>query len=479
MYPQSPYLPPSQMVGALYPQDNVQRPVIIPFLSNGFLFIQSMTLLISILIGLILFFYDFTIYQLFLYWFIVGGVYLLTVPFLLGSWERLDDHFESETQYVLFRYNKIIEANMNRTRQNMGWDPVDGQIAAIQYQISPLINKRRIPKNRKYLFYLLFFLPIWPLVFFFILYKLMSQLSEHDHIFNGIYNELDSASRVLGLEMDTLPTVQGTVSSSREIQLYSFIAVFNIVGFLMVFYHPCAGFFGLFWSYMLIRDINKHSQKHLDVMEIKKDRNYQIMFQNVYSSLQGNLPINPGMGVHTQIPKAYQTANYSFLLLYVVFAAGATSGFIAMFTNTLYMLGAIPIALFSANLFIIFVVTIIAPVVEESGKIFALWILKTEGTFKLKTIHWVLLGTIAGLGFALLENYVYFQRFWVDYSPATSYHLLLMRFQFPVHMLASATAGFGIAEWKRTENARLFFIWLIVAMFIHGSYNYLVTVAVR
>ncbi|UCE36298.1 MAG: PrsW family intramembrane metalloprotease [Thermoplasmata archaeon] len=478
MYPQSPYPVSSQFGGTYAPYVSPKRPIVIPFLSNGFLFVQSITILLSVLAGMTLFFYNFSFWQVMLIWIIIGTVNILNLPFLIGSWEKLDEHYETELQYVVSLLDKIKKEHMYRSQNRGGWDSYYGDIAGIQFQISPLLNRQRIPKEMKYIITLLFITPIWPVAFYLIHHKMMAELRKHDHVLNEVYRELESAGRNLGLEIITPYMAHGTVTKNRELYLYGFIAAFCIIGYLLVFYHPSSGFFGLFWSYMLIRDVNDHSQRHLDKIEVYREYDLHVSVQNSISTKEiGNLS-NLDIQSRTQILQPYRSTGYSPMLLYIVFVTGATSGFIAMFTNTIYMLLGFPIGLFSVNLFLLFVVTIIAPVVEESSKIFALWILKTEEETRFRTIHWVLMGVVAGLGFAILEDYAYFQSFWIQYSPHGSYLILLMRLSFPVHLLASATAGFGVAEWKRTDNPRLFIFWLIVAMFIHGTYNLLVTIGV-
>ena len=155
---------------------------------------------------------------------------------------------------------------------------------------------------------------------------------------------------------------------------------------------------------------------------------------------------------------------------------GALSGFIAGWANTSYAGLAVPLYFIKPSLFIIVVVSIVAPLVEEPIKPLGLYFLKEEEKITLRFRDWVLLGTFAGLGFALLENGFYaFQV--LTYGTAATLTLLGLRTLLcvPLHMIATTITGFGIGLWAWTGNARYFLKFLVFAMFVHGFYNFTVT----
>lgn len=155
---------------------------------------------------------------------------------------------------------------------------------------------------------------------------------------------------------------------------------------------------------------------------------------------------------------------------------GAISGFIAGWANVSYLGLAVPLFFIRPDLFVIFVVSVIAPLIEEPIKPLGLYFLKEEEKIVLHPRDWILLGTFAGLGFGLLENGVYAFQASV-YGAAAALTLLGLRtlLSLPLHMIATTISGFGVGLWARTGNARYFLKFLVMAMFIHGFYNFTVT----
>lgn len=155
---------------------------------------------------------------------------------------------------------------------------------------------------------------------------------------------------------------------------------------------------------------------------------------------------------------------------------GAISGFIAGWANVTYGGLAVPLYFIRPSLFTIVVVSVMAPMVEEPIKPLGLYFLKEEEKVVLRFRDWVLLGTFAGLGFGLLENGLYaFQA--STYGATVTAALLGLRtlLSLPMHMIATTITGFGVGLWARTGNASYFLKFLVVAIFIHGSYNFAVT----
>ena len=166
------------------------------------------------------------------------------------------------------------------------------------------------------------------------------------------------------------------------------------------------------------------------------------------------------------------------LALLAFFSFGATTGFLAGFSNSIYAGFGAPLLFVDTTLFIIFLVAIVAPIVEENVKVSGLMIQKKRMIAELPIFYWALFGMVSGLGFAILEDYIYFQLFFLEFTLEESLHLLLMRLSFPVHMLGSALGGLGVGLWKKTDDVRYFVCLIAIAILIHSSFNFLMTVGV-
>jgi len=155
---------------------------------------------------------------------------------------------------------------------------------------------------------------------------------------------------------------------------------------------------------------------------------------------------------------------------------GAISGFIAGIANIFYMGYALALYFLHPSIFVIFVVSFIAPFVEEQIKPLGLYFLKEEEEVSLSVGDWTILGSFAGLGFGLLENGLYAYQV-SNYGYDVSLALLGLRtlVSLPVHMIATTVTGFGIGLWARTGKASYFIRFLLVAMLIHGFYNFAAT----
>lgn len=155
---------------------------------------------------------------------------------------------------------------------------------------------------------------------------------------------------------------------------------------------------------------------------------------------------------------------------------GAISGFIAGYANITYGGFAVPFYFVSPTLFIIILVSVVAPLVEEPIKPLGLYFLKEEERVSLRIKDWALLGAFAGLGFGLLENSLYAIEA-STYGAAVTTTLFGLRtlLCIPMHMVATTITGFGLGLWARTGNARYFLKFLILAILVHGLYNFTVT----
>ena len=118
----------------------------------------------------------------------------------------------------------------------------------------------------------------------------------------------------------------------------------------------------------------------------------------------------------------------------------------------------------------ILLAVIIAPFVEELAKPLGLYFLRYEEKPNLNLQEWALLGALAGLGFAIVENVMYASGV-LQYGNEAAAMLLLLRFMLPLHMIASAVTGYGFGLWVKTKNTKYFAGCLAVAMLLHGLFN--------
>jgi len=161
--------------------------------------------------------------------------------------------------------------------------------------------------------------------------------------------------------------------------------------------------------------------------------------------------------------------------VFIVFGLGALSGFIASWGEIGLLFSSAP--LFGAYLFaeptigIVLLAVIIAPLVEELAKPLGLYLIQGEEKPHFRVEEWAMLGAIAGFGFAVLENILYSVTA-LEFGADASLSLLLLRFMLPLHMIASAIAGFGFGLWVKNRNGLYFLICLIIAMLLHGLFNF-------
>lgn len=155
---------------------------------------------------------------------------------------------------------------------------------------------------------------------------------------------------------------------------------------------------------------------------------------------------------------------------------GVIAGFIAGWANTIYAGFVAPLYFIRPSTFTIFVVSVMAPLVEEPLKPLGLYFLKEEEKVSLHLRDWVILGTLAGVGFGLLENVLY--AFQVSgYGASVAFTLFGLRSfaSLPVHTIATTISGFGIGLWAKTGKTSYFLKFLIVSMLVHGVYNFTIT----
>jgi RsiW-degrading membrane proteinase PrsW (M82 family) len=113
---------------------------------------------------------------------------------------------------------------------------------------------------------------------------------------------------------------------------------------------------------------------------------------------------------------------------------------------------------------------IVAPFVEELAKPIGLYFIRSEEKPDFKLGDWALLGAMAGLGFAMVENFLYAATV-LSYGADVSAMLLGLRFLLPLHMIATAISGYGVGLWAKTGNAKYFAACISVSMLLHGLFN--------
>lgn len=118
---------------------------------------------------------------------------------------------------------------------------------------------------------------------------------------------------------------------------------------------------------------------------------------------------------------------------------------------------------------------VIAPFVEELAKPIGLYFLQAEEKPQLELKEWAFLGAMAGLGFAIVENFMYAYSV-SAYGADASLWLLGLRFLLPLHVAATAISAFGLGLWSKTRNPKYFAACIAASMLLHGLYNLAATV---
>ncbi len=160
-----------------------------------------------------------------------------------------------------------------------------------------------------------------------------------------------------------------------------------------------------------------------------------------------------------------------FRFIMTAFGLGAISGLIAGWGEMGLMFNNMAIMFLEPTLITVFMAVIIAPLVEEIAKPLGLYIIQGEEEPDLEIQDWIILGAVAGFGFAVLENILYAFNV-LSFGPDIAASLLFLRFLLPLHMVASAIAGLGFVLWVKTKKGIYFIICLFVAMLIHALFNF-------
>jgi len=112
---------------------------------------------------------------------------------------------------------------------------------------------------------------------------------------------------------------------------------------------------------------------------------------------------------------------------------------------------------------------VIAPVIEELLKPIGLFIFLSEKR-DLSMFNWILLGAFSGLGFELLENAIYALAATAE-SYSLALNLLVIRNLFPVHLITTSIAGFGVGLWAKLNSRKCFLVAIGISILIHALFN--------
>jgi RsiW-degrading membrane proteinase PrsW (M82 family) len=111
----------------------------------------------------------------------------------------------------------------------------------------------------------------------------------------------------------------------------------------------------------------------------------------------------------------------------------------------------------------------IAPVVEELLKPIGPFLyLNEQKDFPL--MDWILMGFFSGLGFKIFEDAVYVLGARVI-STQAAVDLLILRNLFPIHLIATSIAAYGIGMWSKTGKRAYFVCSILTSALIHSLYN--------
>lgn len=396
--------------------------------------LHSLSLLGTLILGIILFLFQTSFEYYIVALFLTGPIYAVNLYYLTTYIEFIEDKVKGLLRKLNYERQKEGGYSSNPLKKR-------SKLLANDY----LLNKFHSETGRdiidRKVLYIAMFTPIWPLTFYYALYKISSYISAYESLlenyafFNQEHNDplQDILSKGIGLFETSL----------KHKVLFSSFALISVIGFTFTFYLISAGFFALFWVVLL------------------------------HQRLSGYIEKSENESAITRSDKEEGYITGAMILAFLCF--GATSGFIAMFSNTIYLSISSPLGIVNPAVLVFFVVSVIAPLVEEPAKVAGLFLLDKDRASGVPLFYWVFFGLIAGFGFALIENYSYFQSFFLRYSTSDSLYLLLMRFSFPVHMIGSSFAGLGIGLWRKKGELWYLLLFTLLAVLVHGTFNFIVT----
>jgi len=397
--------------------------------------VHLVSLAITVFLGIILFLRQAPSTYFLLMIFLTGPIYAVNLPYVFRYMKRIDKLVDREVR----RLNRYTD----RSPEGETLDNYNGyKLISDRYAISRVLYELREERISERWFLILSLTPIWPILFYYGLYKISKKMKLIEYLQKEI-----SGGRTT--QRDKLPKIVKSDGEGffkmgfRHDIFFLAFSIISIFGFALTFSLIGVGFFAPFWIVLLHNKLSERSSLY-DISREEKSL---------------------GKG-------SYIT--FSILISFICF--GATSGFIAAISNTIYASIISPIGLISPTGFILFLVTVIAPLTEEPSKVASFFLLEKDEASKIPLFYWSFFGMIAGLGFALIEDYTYFQQFYLTYSTSDSLYLLLLRLSNPVHLIGGALGGIGVGLWRKNRNIFYLFIFIFLAMFIHGSYNFMVSI---
>ncbi|MFO8110756.1 MAG: PrsW family glutamic-type intramembrane protease [Thermoplasmata archaeon] len=381
--------------------------------------LQCISLLLTVVLGVFLFlqllFLEVNSFILFAAASLLcGPIYAVNIPYMI----RYMDVCEKLTQKT--------KAEIQASLESFEKDRNGEDYLTLRYSILNNIHDHKKLSLSKKMITVLFFTPLFPLVFYMLLYDMTNTLNKHDNL---VKTALSHSKKV-----DTISPKTKVPGVSLKIPgFFLILAAISIISFGMTFFIFSVGFLPVFWIVML----------HLKL--------------------------------RTYTEPSHGKRRFTAPLTAAFICFGATAGFVAAVSNTLYMFYNIPIAVVSESLFIVVIVSVIAPIVEETLKPAGLLMFQGGKNRHLPLFYWALYGMFAGLGFALIENYVYVQSFLLNYTTTESLQMLVIRFLFPVHMLGSALVGVGIGLYRIKKELLYLVLFTLLGIIVHGAYNFIMT----
>lgn len=398
--------------------------------------IQIISLILTIIVAMVLFLLELPLIYYLIGIFLTGPIYAINLPFLLRFLKITRIEINKRIHRLSRQAKSKIEQEGTRSQNRLdnGYKKT-----SLNYMLNTKLkeSKKNEPIFPKIFLVISFLTPIWPITFYYSLYKISKKIQEHKTIKEKVYSVF---SKEDNSALDPPSTFKPTLNL---LPFFGIVSIISAVGFSITFYVVGVGFFALFWTVLIYNSIAHYSN----------DR---------------------GEGNTGNFVQNRRNNNLTYPMMIAALCFGATAGQIASFTNTFYGTLIAPIGLIEPTIFILILVSVVAPLVEETTKVSGFFLMDENSRFPL--YGWVVLGILSGLGFALLEDYVYFQRFFLAYPLKESLLMLLMRLSFPVHMIGSGLAGLGIGLWRRSDKTIHLVIFTLLAVIVHATYNFTVTV---
>lgn len=158
--------------------------------------------------------------------------------------------------------------------------------------------------------------------------------------------------------------------------------------------------------------------------------------------------------------------------LFALLVGGLAGGLAGYANSTLGTAVGLPFALYSKDLFLLVLVSVVAPLVEEHVKLFSLFLLRSEEDAVYSPRRWMVLGVLSGIGFGLAEAALYWQAIAPVSLLAANLNLLnRVLLTVPFHGLTVAASGYGYGLARHTRSSWPLVRGLTVAVLLHAAFN--------